>query len=516
MADNQLFALERGTVMTRRTDLLRRRWLKFGVGGTAALVLGRHGWAKALDAPVRAPPRRSRSVLEWLSAAQRHDVLSNAGRLDLRDALREAILWCAREKVQLDWPAGTYASTHLGKGTPGNSLPLPDGAEVVWRGAGRATRIVRRDASFGPGNFSVMFPLAAMRRCTVGLIDIEGFEVDGNYRGNAGEIRASGHNGEQAAFFRVQTTDPATASVLWVRFDRIHSVDPIADTIALGPSNRVRCWLREALVTNYSCAGRNHLRADIVMGSGAAHVRIEGFRAVDDGLRPSRIESEFSSVPLNGEVPRHELRDIVVGQLEIGGRHRLRVDAEYVETTDYAILSQANVDFRHCKLRSGPFDSRTWTHPNGVIRDSSIQLVVKHDRFFNLNINASATLPQDLEFERVRFELDGTPVADGDQKRLAALRLPPVPSERKRLCLRNCWFDQRLAYSLHAVGYPLIESVGNSLAGDLGFCMKLGVHPTRPGKARLISRGDQLPTGAVLFQLEVGENLADGFSADIA
>lgn len=497
--------------MAESMDYGRRKWLRCAFGGIGIATAGRLFWPSPADAAIT-KTRPSRSVLEWLSEAQRRDVLSNRGQLDLREALREAILWCARERVQLDWPAGTYSTTHLGKGTKENALLLPNGAEVVWRGTGRRTRIVRRENSFGPGNFSVMFPLAAMPNSTVTLIDIEGFEADGNYRGNADAIRASGWNGEQAAFFKVQTRDPATGTVLYARFDRLHSVDPVADTISLGPSNQVRAWLQEAHVTNYTCENRNHLRADIVMGSGAAFVRVEGFRALDNGSRASRIESEFSAIPTDGPVPICELRDIVVGQLEVGGRNRLRVKAEEVETTHYAILTQAAVDFRNCKLRIGDFSTRTWTCPSGIIRDSTIRMPVKRGQLYNLNINAVRGIPQDLTFERVHFDLDGDPVSE---KPVAAIRLPPVPSTDKRLSLRDCSFDPRFSYTLHAVGYPLVQSEGNVLAGSSGYCMMLGMHPGRPGPTRLISHGDHLPDGAVLYQTSENQRAGMQFMAEV-
>lgn len=498
-------------------DANRRKWLKWASGGAIAALAGRF-WdpvnASKEDATIAAMPVRS--VFDWMTNAQIREALSRAGTSDLKDALREAILWCARNGTVLEWPAGVYCTSHLGMGTRRNALLLQDGAHVIWRGTGRDTCIRRLDASFGPGNFSVLFPLSADRGSEIALIDIRGFLLDGNYRGNAEAIRKSGFNGEQAAFLKVQTADPRTGSVKLARFERIHSMDAIADTIYLGPSNPMRSWLARAEIRDYVCESRNYLRADIQLGSGVALAQVTGFRAEEAGLLRSRIESEFTSVPALGPMPRHEFQDVVVGQLEVGGKRHLQVLARNVTTANYALLTRAQVDFERCDLRIGTFKKRTWTEPSGSIRDSRVRMPVHDGVLHNLLCNSRPEVAQDLEFERVEFALEGDSAAASGEAR-AAIWLPPCGGgQPKRFSLRECRFDPRFARSLDAVGYPLVESRGNQYAGQDVYCLEVGLHPSRPYPQRFVSVGDRVPPGKRLYRAQF-TSLQDGaeFRAEV-
>ncbi len=499
-------------------DANRRKWLRWASGSAIAVLAGRF-WSPASsseeDSAIAAMP--ARSVFDWMTKTQIREVLSRDGTSDLMEALREAILWCARNGTVLEWPAGVYCTSHLGMGTRKNALLLEEGARVIWRGTGRDTCIRRLDDSFGPGNFSVLFPLCADRDSEIALIDIRGFLLDGNYRGNAEAIRKSGFNGEQAAFLKVQTADPRTGSVKLARFERIHSMDAIADTIYLGPSNPMRSWLAKAEIRDYVCESRNYLRADIQLGSGVALAQVAGFRAEEAGLSRSRIESEFSTVPASGPMPRHEFRDVVVGQLEVGGKRHLQVVARDVTTANYALLTRAHLDFERCDLRVGTFKKRTWTEPSGSIRDSRVRMAVHDGVLHHLLCNSRPDVAQDLEFERVEFALEADWAAPDGEAR-AAIWLPPSGGgQPKRFSLRECRFDPRFARSLDAVGYPLVESRGNQYAGQDGYCLKLGLHPSRPYPQRFVSVGDQVPSGKQLYRAQFSSLQQDGaqFRAEV-
>lgn len=232
-----------------------------------------------------------------------------------------------------------------------------------------ADNMVYANNAFEHMIYIVMATFAGTTNETAERVEIKNFTADGNLR-NQSDTAFGTVTTEQQAAIKVQCINGNR--IKWCVVENWRQVDPIADSLLIGPSSAEdfdldgdgiseTSTISNVVINNCHAGVRTSVRAFIALGSGCGNVMISNItRDVATTAETNSIETEFSS---QGEQRvRCKLINVDIDDIELGGvagkEHQFDFEMVNVRTHGFFIPVYCNIRAVSCHLRVSL--SNTW------------------------------------------------------------------------------------------------------------------------------------------------------------
>lgn len=210
----------------------------------------------------------------------------------------------------------------------------------------------------------VMRSIYGTTNSTAENVEIRNFTVDGNLRGQTapeiGTVLA-----EQWAAVKVQVVGADGNRLKRCLIENYIQVDPIADSIQIGPSSAddfdldgdgyfESATIGAVILNNGHAGKRNSVRAFISLGSGCGDIIIDGVTCdITDTSETNSIETEFSSI--GEQFVNVKISNVYIDDIELGGKtgteDQFNIELTNVTTLGFFLAGYANVKAADCRLR---------------------------------------------------------------------------------------------------------------------------------------------------------------------
>ena len=278
---------------------------------------------------------------------------------------------------------------------------------------------------------------------------------------------------EQSAFFKVQVLRNEGNELKDVYFHNIRQVDPIADTILIGPSEAVssgEAGILNATVDKFHAGARNGTRSAVICGSGVSRVNLTNF-TVDEipGSEKNSIETEFTSIGTqNFEL---NMSDIHIDDIELGGilgsEDQIQVNMVNVTTdiTGFFLPVRCNVKASNCSLTVGIVNN--WRMPRFEASGCTFKHLVFDDggtQDVRTIANLTETSSTDWQFDNCKFLVEGTPDGGANNYVLDTGNISGS-SEDFQFKFNNCTFDPAFPGTIDSFSGGTVVTSDCKLAG---------------------------------------------------
>ncbi len=321
-------------------------------------------------------------------------------------------LVCQSNKTYLFSPADNAGTTGNGLNCllgDGESLFI-DGQNAEWKFKDGGV-----DDTFLHMLLVVMRTLFGTTNATAEQVCIKNLRVNGNQTNNT---PPSASAWEQSSALKVQVLANDGNHLKHVKFLNITQIDPLADTILIGPSEAVssgEAGILNATVDGFHAGARNGTRSTVICGSGVSRVNLSNFTVEEiSGSEKNSIETEYTSIGTQKCVVN--MTNIHIDDIELGGisgsEDQIQVNLVNVNTdeTGFFLPVRCNVKATNCNLTVGVINN--WRMPRFEASNCTFTHVVYDDGgtdepYSILNLTETATT--DWQFSNCKFLISGTP-----------------------------------------------------------------------------------------------------------
>ncbi len=296
------------------------------------------------------------------------------------------------------------------------------------------------------------------------LIEVRDLFVDNNARGSEAEWLAAGGGAvfQQAHTFRVEV--PAGVTVKQMRFQNVVIKDPAAD--GFNCSSAAGGIVNTYIVANCSVIDRTRFRSDIQFSTMPLNTIITGFRGTRIEFEPNTQQTVLCTYSVsNSTVENIDFAGFGTDQ----STRLVQVKMDNVTATVWAVFSEIEIHANNCRLHS-PLDSRfNWLCVGSTFTNTTFicPYTIGTNTIRGITNYWTATRAVDLLFDNCRFEIDSTDPAISPTGFLLDLDMatPVADLENYKTTVRNCWFDNRAAYSVNAARAGRVYLENNDYGG---------------------------------------------------
>lgn len=182
--------------------------------------------------------------------------------------------------------------------------------------------------------------------------------VDGNYRNQPTPAGISDY--EQRSALKVQAFAGEGNTINFVRFENIIQVDPMADTIVIGPSdtNTVdgEAAIRNGVIDGFHAGKRDSQRAAFIFGSGVERMNVSNVTYEKaTGSVFNAIETEY--VAIGAQRPTINLTNVYMEEIELSGAfadpEATTVNMTNCVASELFLMVYGNINAENCTLAIG-------------------------------------------------------------------------------------------------------------------------------------------------------------------
>lgn len=316
----------------------------------------------------------------------------------------------------------------------------------------------------------VMRTLFGSTNQTADYFELKNVTLNGNQANNTPPSPSAW---EQSSAVKVQVLRNEGNELKHVRFSNIRQVDPVADTILIGPSEAVssgEAGILNATVDGFHAGARNSTRSTVICGSGVSRVNLSNFTVEEiAGSEKNSIETEFTSIGTQTCVMN--MTNIHIDDIELGGlagsEDQIQVNMTNVTTdrTGFFLPVRCNVKASNCDLTVGIVNN--WRMPRFEASNCTFRHLVFDDGGTNdvrTIANLSETSTTDWQFDNCKFLVEGTPAVGANNYAFDTGNLTADPANYK-FKFNNCYFDPAFGGTFDAYAGGTVISSNCVMAG---------------------------------------------------
>jgi len=306
----------------------------------------------------------------------------------------------------------------------------------------------------------------------------ENIIVDGNYAGQPAPAVSTDY--EQRAALKVLVLAADGNRLKLAKFKNITQVDPMADTLFIGPGESSATTDGEAAINNvvidtFHAGTRNSTRAAIQLSSGAGRINISNVTQ-DKALGSERnsIETEFTQI--GTQTVDINITNCFIDTLEFGGvkgsedQFHVNLNNCTLPSTGFFLMVRGNLRAVNCTF---PFNSGNAQRYKEVMLDNC---KIIHNVYDDGGTNDARTLnllPEDTSTtsslwweSNCRHIVEGTVDAAANNPAIAGTTIAAADHLNHEIRLDNVVFDSSFARSVQVYRSGFLNSSNCVFAGD--------------------------------------------------